>query len=451
MKRFLMICILALIAITVKAQSGWLNYAGAKNYAMWTTKWLQADNAFYWKGDTINKGLLVYADLKTDSIRFKRIGGVWSGWYYSGRSGGTYTLPTASATIKGGIKVGSGLSIDAGTAELSVTGGSGISLTDLSATSPINYNNTTGAFSMVANAYAPYGTISFPGFGTSHSLAAYGDHNHTGTYDNYNSWGISVNGGASAGAVSSGNIVNIYGSGGITTSRLGNDITITGGGGSMVYPGSGIPLSTGSAWGTSITNNSDNWNTAYSNMNKVALNTSPTSGDYLNSSWFTAGANGYVPVVDTYVTNGEAAPVSSNAVYDELVLKANLSGATFTGAIYGTTANFSEVYRGYSDIRLKENIMPIKSDISKIRFYQFEMKSDTTNRKRYGVIAQEVQKYMPELIGHDNKGMLTVNYEDLFSAKIDNLESEVKTLQMLVFVLFGLIVLILSLGIIFKK
>lgn len=32
---------------------------------------------------------------------------------------------------------------------------------------------------------------------------------------------------------------------------------------SMVYPGAGIPLSTGSAWGTSIANNSTNWNTAY--------------------------------------------------------------------------------------------------------------------------------------------------------------------------------------------
>jgi hypothetical protein len=35
------------------------------------------------------------------------------------------------------------------------------------------------------------------------------------------------------------------------------------GGGSMVYPGAGIPLSTGSAWGTSITDNSSNWNAAY--------------------------------------------------------------------------------------------------------------------------------------------------------------------------------------------
>ena len=39
----------------------------------------------------------------------------------------------------------------------------------------------------------------------------------------------------------------------------------SGGGGGMVYPGAGIALSTGSAWGTSITNNSADWNTAYTN------------------------------------------------------------------------------------------------------------------------------------------------------------------------------------------
>ena len=31
----------------------------------------------------------------------------------------------------------------------------------------------------------------------------------------------------------------------------------------MVYPGAGIPISTGSAWGTSITDNSANWNTVF--------------------------------------------------------------------------------------------------------------------------------------------------------------------------------------------
>jgi hypothetical protein len=50
--------------------------------------------------------------------------------------------------------------------------------------------------------------------------------------------------------------------------KVGSGLSITEGvlavtGGSMVYPGAGIPLSTGEAWGTSITNNSANWNTAY--------------------------------------------------------------------------------------------------------------------------------------------------------------------------------------------
>lgn len=40
----------------------------------------------------------------------------------------------------------------------------------------------------------------------------------------------------------------------------------TGGGGSMVYPGAGIALSTGSAWGTSITDNSANWNTVLNRL-----------------------------------------------------------------------------------------------------------------------------------------------------------------------------------------
>ena len=32
----------------------------------------------------------------------------------------------------------------------------------------------------------------------------------------------------------------------------------------MVYPDAGIPISTGTAWGASIPNNSSNWDSAYS-------------------------------------------------------------------------------------------------------------------------------------------------------------------------------------------
>ena len=55
------------------------------------------------------------------------------------------------------------------------------------------------------------------------------------------------------------------------------DLTDTGGGG-MVYPGAGIALSTGAAWGTSIADNSTNWNTAYSHSQIITGN--PHALDY---------------------------------------------------------------------------------------------------------------------------------------------------------------------------
>jgi hypothetical protein len=52
---------------------------------------------------------------------------------------------------------------------------------------------------------------------------------------------------------------------------------------SMIYPASGIALSTGSAWGTSITNNSTNWNTAYGwgNHASAGYATSSSLSSYL--------------------------------------------------------------------------------------------------------------------------------------------------------------------------
>jgi hypothetical protein len=67
-----------------------------------------------------------------------------------------------------------------------------------------------------------------------------------------------------------------------------------GGGGDMVYPGAGIALSSGSAWGSSITNNSTNWNTAYSWGNHA-------SSGYLVSSTHLATYN------HANIANGETA------------------------------------------------------------------------------------------------------------------------------------------------
>lgn len=65
----------------------------------------------------------------------------------------SYTLPTASSSTLGGIKIGSGLSID-GSGVVTASGSSGIALTDLSVTQnsasgsgALSYDNTSGVFS----------------------------------------------------------------------------------------------------------------------------------------------------------------------------------------------------------------------------------------------------------------------------------------------------------------
>ena len=93
---------------------------------------------------------------------------------------------------------------------------------------------------------------------------------------------------------------------------------------SMVYPGAGIVLSTGSAWGTSITDNSANWNTAYGWGNHASggyVKTDQTSGQ-------TIGATGtrltMLWVTDITCTNAIAGSVTGNA--------GTVTNATFTTA-----------------------------------------------------------------------------------------------------------------------
>lgn len=82
---------------------------------------------------------------------------------------------------------------------------------------------------------------------------------------------------------------------------------------SMVYPGAGIALSTGSAWGTSITDNSANWNTAFGWGNHASggyLTTASAastyvslSGSYANPSWITSLAYSKITGVPAFITS----------------------------------------------------------------------------------------------------------------------------------------------------
>jgi len=106
---------------------------------------------------------------------------------------GTYNNITINA--KGLATAGSNVSYLTGITSGQVTAALGytpIQLTSLSSSATgLTYTNTTGIFSLTIGYAMPTtsnistwnGLVSFPGFGTSHSTAAYGDHNHSGVYE----------------------------------------------------------------------------------------------------------------------------------------------------------------------------------------------------------------------------------------------------------------------------
>ena len=63
---------------------------------------------------------------------------------------------------------------------------------------------------------------------------------------------------------------------------------------------------------------------------------------------------------------------------------------------------------------------------------EYKLKSDTKNKKHYGLIAQDVEEIYPELISDSNLGFKTVNYMELIPLlllKMKNMQKELDELK----------------------
>ena len=102
----------------------------------------------------------------------------------------------------------------------------------------------------------------------------------------------------------------------------------------MVYPSAGIAVSTGSSWGTSITDNSTNWNTAYGWGNHASagyLTTATAASTYLTQS---AAATIYLTQ-----TNASNTYASLSGAYANPAFVASLAWSKITGAPAFLTGN----------------------------------------------------------------------------------------------------------------
>ena len=80
-----------------------------------------------------------------------------------------------------------------------------------------------------------------------------------------------------------------------------------------------------------------------------------------------------------------------------------------------------------SDVRLKSNIVdlgPTLLSLLKLEAKKYTLKNDEQQRKKIGLLAQEVQKVFPEVTVEDKNGMLSVNYQALVPVLINALKEQ---------------------------
>ncbi|MDA9330302.1 tail fiber domain-containing protein [bacterium] len=121
-------------------------------------------------------------------------------------------------------------------------------------------------------------------------------------------------------------------------------------------------------------------------------------------------------VGDVLLTNAGNVGIGTTSPSYKLDVSGN---GRFTSTV--TAANFILS----SDERLKENIEKACDNRIKADWKTFELKTDK-GQKRYGVIAQELEKTNPEFVREDTQGFKSVAYIDLLIAKIAELEARLE-------------------------
>jgi hypothetical protein len=116
-------------------------------------------------------------------------------------------------------------------------------------------------------------------------------------------------------------------------------------------------------------------------------------------------------------TTGKAVIATSLTVgYGE---STRTAATTYALDVTGTIRATGDVI-AYSDVRVKENIKTIYNSlekVSKLRGVEFNKIGD--NKKSIGVIAQEIEKVIPEVVKIDDKGMKSVAYGNISGLLIE--------------------------------
>lgn len=161
---------------------------------------------------------------------------------------------------------------------------------------------------------------------------------------------------------------------------------------------------------------------------------------YNNSLGVVSGSTQITKTLQDVTTAGATTSTAITITNTSTSINKTTGALVVTGGVgIGETLNVGGDVVAYasSDIRLKDNIQPIENPLQKINQiggYSFEWNAEKQNiysGKDYGVIAQEIEKILPELVDTRENGYKAVKYDKLVSLLIEGIKDLSKEVEQL--------------------
>ena len=385
---------------------------------LWFTN-ARARNALSAGGDlSYNSGtgefsVTTYKDADARSaISVTDAGGDGSLSYNSGTGVITYTGPSASE-IRSHFSASGDLTYNSGTGEFSVTAytdanvRSAISVTDAGGDGSLSYNNGTGVFTYTGPSASEIRAHFSAGEGIDISSGSISGEDATTTNKgiaSFNSASFSTSSGAVS--IKAGGVSNTQLAGSIANAKLANStFSVNGVAGSL---GENIEIPTIDSNGT-INLIGGQFNALPTTISRSGNLTLDVSGD------ITLDADGgQIYLDDAGVQRG----------YLDIATASTIKLYTGAGSLNSTWSGFDLTVQGditsVSDMRTKENIATIEHGLEIVESLRGVRYNKIGNEdKHVGVIAQEVEEVLPEVVKTDDKGMKSVDYGKMVGVLIE--------------------------------
>jgi hypothetical protein len=274
----------------------------------------------------------------------------------------------------------------------------------------------------------------------------------TGSLFGTSSWAISAswapsNGGSSQWTSSGANIY--YNTGNVSINKIDPTATLDISGSVIITGSLFAPSITGSLFGTSSWAISSSY--SISSSNSISSSYSISSSNSISSSWAIsaswAPSNGGSSQwtssgANIFYETGNVGVKNNNPTYDlDVTGKIRITTSLGVGVIPSSTTGRIDalndiVAYSSSDIRFKTNLKPIEdaiSKVNKIAGYEFDWIPDQENHgyegRDIGVIAQEIEEVLPEIVTTRDSGYKAVKYEKIVPLLIEAIKDQQKQID----------------------